>query len=245
MARTPEGLLLTERHRRLQLTLSAQALRDLFQLWSTVDPTNLRETIGPFTRAGAVIVRAGRQASAAAASRYYVTFRQLEGVGGQLVVTLAAPPELDVVEGQLRGAGLAGVVRARERGLGVEAASRNGFVKLAGSAASLVLGGGRETLLGAVHSDREALGYQRVTDASPCAFCRMVASRGAVFKSDASAAFQAHGHCGCTAEPYFENSRPLPANERFRQEWDDVTKGLKGTDALNAYRAHLASQEQH
>ena len=125
------------------------------------------------------------------------------------------------------------------------AAHQNGFVKLAGSASSLVLGGGRDTLLGAVQGDRAALGWQRVTDASPCAFCRMVASRGAVFKSDASAAFQAHGHCGCTAEPYFENSRPLPANERFRQEWDDVTKGLKGTDALNAYRAHLASQEQH
>ena len=245
MARTPEGAALTERHRRLQLQLSAAAIRDLLTLWSTVDPTRLRETIGPFTRAGVVVVRAGRQASAAAASRYYVAFRQVEGVGGQLVVTLPALPEPDVFESNLRGAGLAGIVRARERGLGVEAAARNGFVKLAGSAASLVLGGGRETLLGAVQSDREALGWQRVTDASPCAFCRMVASRGAVFKSEGSADFQAHGHCGCSAEPYFEGSRPLSANERFRQEWDEVTQGLTGADALNAYRTHLASQEQH
>lgn len=243
MARTREGALLTERHRLLQVRLTATALRDLLQLWGTVDPLDLAGTIGPFTKAAAIIVRAGRRASAAASSRYYTEFRSLEGIPGQVIITLATPLLDEKVEGGVRGAGLAGIVKARERGLPPEAAARNGFVKMAGSAASLVLSGGRDTLLDAIHGDRHALGYQRVTDASPCAFCRMVASRGAVFKSEGSASFQAHGHCGCTAEPYFENSRPLPANVRFRQEWDDATKGLKGDDALNAYRRHLAGQE--
>lgn len=240
MARTPEGALLTERHRRLQLQLSASALRDLLTLWSTVDPLDLSGTIAEFTRAGAVVVRAGRRSSSAAAARYYRDFRRLEGVPGSILLTLAPPPPDEVVAGALRGAGLAGVSRARARGLATEAAHRNGYVKVAGSAAQLVLGGGRSTLLGAIRDDRAAQGWQRVTDPSPCAFCRMIAGRGPIFKDQAGADFQAHGHCGCTAEPHFEGSRPLPANERFRAEWKTATQGLAGDEALNAYRRSLS-----
>lgn len=243
MARTREGALLTERHRLLQVRISASALRDLLQLWGTVDPLDLTGTIGQFTQAAAVIVRAGRRASSAASSRYYVEFRRMEGVPGMVALTLAPPLPDEAVEGGVRGAGLAGIMNARSRGLEPQAAARNGFVKVAGSAAGLVLGGGRETLLGAIRSDRQALGWQRVTDSNPCAFCRMIASRGAVFKAEGTADFQAHGHCGCTVEPHFEGSAPLPANERFRQEWDEATQGLKGDEALNAYRRRLAVQE--
>lgn len=243
MARTREGALLTERHRLLQVTLRAAALRDLLQLWSTVDPLNLSGTIAPFANAGAVVVRAGRKASAAAALRYFVDFRRLEGVPGQVVVTLPAQPPAEQVEAGLRGAALSGVVKGRRRGLTPEASARNGFVNLSGTATGLVLGGGRETLLGAVKGDPAAQGWQRVTDSSPCAFCRMVASRGAVFKDEAGADFKAHGGCGCGAEPYYEDSKPLPANERFRQEWDEATQGLSGDEALNAYRRRLEGRE--
>lgn len=243
MARTTEGALLTERHRQLQLRLSAAALRDLLRLWGAVDPERLAETIGPWANAAAVLVRAGRRASAAAALRYYTEFRRLEGVPGQLVVTMAEPPEDELVEGNLRGAGLAGIKAARSRGLGVEQAARNGFVKAAGSASGLILGGARDTILGAIGGDREALGWQRVTDPSPCAFCRMIASRGAVFKHETGASFQAHGHCGCTAEPYFEGSKTLPANERFRQEWNEVAGGLPRDEALKVFRRHVEGRE--
>lgn len=243
MARTPEGALLTERHRLLQVRLSAAALRDLLTLWGTVDPTNLAGTIAAFTRAGAVVVRAGRRASAAAASRYYVDFRRMEGVGGHVVMTLPELPPDDKLEGAIRGAGLAGIMNARARGLALDVAHRNGYVKLAGSAAQLVLGGGRETLLGAIHADPQAQGFQRVTDGGACAFCRMVASQGVIYKDEGTANFEAHGHCGCSAEPFFEGSQLLPANERFRQEWNEATSGLSGAEALNAYRQSLASPQ--
>lgn len=240
MARTPEGALLTERHRRLQLVISAAVLRDLLRLWGTVDPRDLAATIAPFTRAGATLVRSGRRASALAASRYYVDFRRMEGVPGTAVVTLADGPEPAVLEGNLRGAGLKGIQTARAAGRSPEEAAQNGFVKLAGSASSLVLGGGRAVLLDALMGDREAHGWQRVTDGAPCAFCRMVASRGLIAKDEGAAGFKAHGHCGCTAEPYFKDSKPLPANERFRAEWDEATVGLSGDEALNAYRRSLS-----
>lgn len=239
MARTPEGALLTERHRRLQLLINAGAARDLLHLWGTVNPRDLSTTLAPFLRAGLVIVRAGRRASAGAASRYYADFRRLEGVPGQVVITVADLPEDPVIEGALRGAALKGIKVARDAGRSPEEGARTGFVKLAGSATGLVLGGGRETLLNALRGDPQAKGWQRVTDGAPCAFCRMVASRGPVFKHEASADFKAHGHCGCSAEPYFDGSKPLPLNERFRQEWDEATAGHSGNDALNAYRRHI------
>lgn len=239
MARTREGALLTERHRLLQLGLSAAVLRDLLTLWRTVDPRNLADTLDPFVRAGIVIVRAGRRASGAAASRYYVEFRRAEGQRGQVVVTLPELPEDAVVAGALRGAALAGMTRARGRGLEPAQALQNGYVKLAGSATQLVLGGGRETLMGAIRGDHEARGWQRVTSGRPCAFCAEVASRGIIAGDEASAGFEAHSHCGCTAEPAFEGSHVRPDNERFRQDWDEATQGLSGGEASNAYRRHL------
>jgi hypothetical protein len=243
VARTPEAALLTERHRRLQLTLSATTVRDLLRLWSTVDPDDLAATIAPFTHAGSVLVRGGRKASAAAAGRYYVDFRRMEGIRGTTFVTLPAALEATVVEGALRGAGLAGIKRARQRGATAEQAHRNGFVKLAGQASSLVLGGGREALMGAISSDPASQGWQRVTSGGACAFCRMIAGRGLHSKDEGALSFESHGHCGCTAEPFFEGSGIRPDNARFAAEWQEATQGLSGGEALNAYRQSLAAPQ--
>jgi hypothetical protein len=242
VARTPEGSFLTERHRQGQLRLNTVALADLLRLWNVVDPLDLPTTIGPFAQAAAVVTRTGHGASAALAARYYSAFRQVEGARGAMVLGVAPALPSEVAENVLRGAGLAGIKNARARGAEPAVAARNGFVKMAGSATGLLLGGGRDTLLGAIGADPEAKGWQRVTDAAPCAFCRMLAGRGAVYK-DSGATFKAHGSCGCTAEPFFEGSRPLPANEQFRQEWEAATQGLAGTEAMNAYRRSLTSQE--
>lgn len=240
MARTPEGSALTNAHRLIQVRLQAATIRDLLHLWATVDPANLRETLDPFARAGTLVVRNNRAASAAAAQRYYLAFRAIEGVQGALAIALPASVPDDVVAGQLRGAGIVGISNARRRGATLEAAHANGFTKLGGSAAQLVAGGGRDTLMGAIKSDPEAHGWQRVTDGSPCAFCAMVASQGIIFK-DEGAGFEAHSHCGCTAEPAFEGSSVRPDNEQFRQAWDAATDGLSGGEALNAFRRHLES----
>lgn len=244
MARTPEGAALTEAHRLLQGRVSAGTVRDLLRLWALVDPEDLRNTIDPFARAGLALVQAGRRASATAAQRYYAAFRQVEGIRGTIIVTTAPAPPDDVVAGALRGGALAGIQRARARGATVEQARDNGFVKMSGSAAQLVAGGGRATLLDAVRSDPAAHGFQRVTDGAPCAFCAMIASQGIIAKDAAGAGFQAHGHCGCTAEPAFEGSRLRPDNERFRASWQEATGGLSGAEALNAFRRHLAGPQE-
>lgn len=240
MARTPEGAQLTEAHRLIQARISTATVHDLLHLWQVVDPTDLRGTLGPFVKAGRMVIENHRRASATAAARYYVAFRQVEGVRGTVAIDSPPPPPDHVVHGALIGAGVAGIRNARMRGASVKAAHDNGFVKLSGSAVQLVAGGGRATLLDAIQHDPAAHGFQRVTDGSPCAFCAMIASQGIIAKDEASAGFEAHGHCGCTAEPAFEGSSLSPANARFRAAWQESTHGLSGTDALNAFRAHLA-----
>lgn len=241
---TPEGAQLTEAHRQLQAHVNTATLRDLLQLWGVVDPMNLRHTVDPFTRAAAALVLRSRRASSSGASRYYAAFREAEGIGRAPAPGLAADPPEELVVGALRGAGLAGIMNAYRRGQSPDAAHQNGFVKLAGSASQLVVGGGRATIMDAVQSDDAAVGWQRVTDGDPCAFCAMIASQGIVAKTADSAGFEAHGHCLCGAEPAYEGSPVRAANERFRSAWNEATSGLSGGDALNAFRRSMSSPSE-
>lgn len=59
----------------------------------------------------------------------------------------------------------------------------------------------RDTILTNTHRDPDAVGWSRVVG-DGCGFCRMLAARGAVYKST-TARFAAHSHCDCTARPVF------------------------------------------
>lgn len=73
---------------------------------------------------------------------------------------------------------------------------------------SLVLGGVqrrisdhvRLTVAGSSVADPQARGWKRVGDGHSCEFCSMLLGRGAVY-TEATADFQSHDHCGCSAAP--------------------------------------------
>ncbi|HMA26072.1 MAG: hypothetical protein ACM33U_09150 [Solirubrobacterales bacterium] len=234
MARTAEGRLLTEQHRVLQLRLRAQALLALQAIWRGVSPEDLAATIGPFATAAGLLVLARRRDSAALAGRYFREFRRVEGVPGSFEIAADQPPGAELATGLVRGAALSGIINARRAGQSPQAAAANGFVKAAGAASQLVLGGGRRTILDAIDADREAQGWQRVPSGKACAFCSMLVSRGATYKSEASAGFRGHDHCACGAEPFYEGSQPLPGAERLRALWNE-------TGDLNSFRKALAA----
>jgi hypothetical protein len=195
MARTDAGAALTARHHGQQVAVRSRVLAALLRLWRFVDPTNLAGTINPFSAAAAALVQAGHRDSARTASAYYVAFRSAEGARGAVAVALGSPPDADLISIALRAAGLAGIIRARQAGATPQVAADRGFVRVAGSASNLVLDGGRQTITDATASDPAATGlWLRVTDADPCAFCAMLAARGAVF-SARTAKFEAHGAC--------------------------------------------------
>jgi hypothetical protein len=59
----------------------------------------------------------------------------------------------------------------------------------------------RDTITSNRLRDPDAVGWQRIA-AGGCKFCRMLADRGAVYKST-TANFASHPHCHCTAQPVF------------------------------------------
>lgn len=112
------------------------------------------------------------------------------------------------------------------------------FQAAAGAATRHVLTGGRRSLLTLVEADPKALGWARVTDGNPCAFCAMLASRGIAYTSEAAASFKAHDHCACTAEPAYSRNAPLPGRgSEFQKLWRDNIQGkYSGQEAIRAWR---------
>lgn len=125
-----------------------------------------------------------------------------------------------------------------QRGEVADTAMAKGLVATSGTAGRQVLNGGRHTGLTLVDADETALGWIRVTDGDPCYFCAMLAGRGPVYKSEATAGFQAHDHCACTAEPVFARTAAWPGQARdYQQLWQQHVAGRhSGAEARRAWR---------
>ncbi|MDT0267985.1 hypothetical protein RM844_17025 [Streptomyces sp. DSM 44915] len=142
---------------------------------------------------------------------------------------------------------------------------RDAGVNAAGAADREALRGGRELIRDASRADRRVIGWARVTDGSPCAFCAMLASRGAVYRSEAGAFFegrgrateiprdpdalaeleQYHNGCHCQAVPVYSRADFLtPQARQYAQEWAEVTRGLAGADARREWRRHIDAQRR-
>lgn len=80
------------------------------------------------------------------------------------------------------------------------------LTKAQGGLQLVVAGQGRDTVTASSIADPQARGWQRsARGAGGCAFCSMLAARGAVY-SRSSVDFGAHDHCKCVAVPVFDGS---------------------------------------
>jgi hypothetical protein len=121
----------------------------------------------------------------------------------------------------------------------VVGAMQHAGVNLSGAAARLALQGGRTGVIESVQADPRALGWARITASHPCYFCAMLASRGAVYKTQQGAGFQAHNHCMCVASPVFrkEDVQSLVSGQ-LQADWRRVTKGYSGKEAIRVWRRY-------
>lgn len=250
MASTAASEQLTNAYRARQLADRAGSIRNLVQLWKAVDPTRLGATIDIFTQAATLLLGEAYNVSGALASNYFGLFREAEGVAGSAPrVAAAARPSAEYLAGSLRGSALSGIINARKAGKSVAVAADNGLVNVIGTFGKLVLSGGNKTIISAVHADKKATGWVRVTSSDPCTFCRTLAGRGAVYRSDRTASFEPHDHCSCTAEPVYR-ATSLDQSEQWGDEYKDAQAWARSTgnlskgtsnDALNNYRRYVAA----
>ena len=201
MARTVAGRRLTEGHRIDQLSIAVDTARQVRDLWSLLDPTNLTDSTTAWLNATLGVIATNRGRSTRLAASYWRTFRFIEtGVTGPP----PPPPEFrdDAVRTSLMVTGPVRIRRAQIRSQPIERARDIALTESARAAARHALTGGRELITQAVAADPRARGWARVTSGNACAFCTSLASRGAVF-TEASGDFAAHDGCNCSAEPAY------------------------------------------
>ena len=133
----------------------------------------------------------------------------------------------------------AAVVKARiAKGVPEAEAKQKAADAVAAKVIRHVADGGRAPLAAEVRTgNRGAVGYARVVDADPCPFCAMLASRGAVYRSDAftgsndlfagDGGFKVHDGCECTLEPVYGRSATdlPPGSAELAKEWAEVAAG--------------------
>lgn len=159
--------------------------------------------------------------------------------------------EPDRVEATLNATGIASFKRAIRAGQSPERALDTMTTSLAGSTTTLVLEGGRELIHDTTVADDEAIGWARITDPDPCAFCAMLASRGAVYHSRGTAGadankrfvgegmFKFHNHDQCTARPIFDPEDPaLAVADELYERWLRVTRAQTGTKMIDAWTVY-------
>jgi hypothetical protein len=240
MAATVLGAQLTELQRAAQLRLAARVVTQIRATWGLLDLQDLDATFERWLRIAVPVVQTNRAMSARLAAAYLAAFRRAElGTVDGFTAVMAAPADVKAVTTSLLVTGPWSVKTAMSRGVDLARAADVAQARSSAAAMRHTLDGGRDTTIGTVAADKQALGWARVAAGNACAFCAMVASRGPDYTSEASANFEAHDGCQCGAEPVYQTDAAWPANsQRYRDLWDEHASGAD--DPLNSFRRALA-----
>lgn len=222
-------VLLTEAHRQGQLAVRAAMTVDTLSMWRLFDIDDIGASWSALEPALVALIAVYGDMSAGLSAAYYEEFRAAQAVAGTPTPVLSSMADRGETIGNLR---LVGPTYARQLvDAGRTDAASVTFTNVSGEMTRQVLNRGRDTLEGSLAADRQALGWARVTDGRPCAFCAMLASRGPVY-SKQRGGFKAHGHCGCMLQPVYDQDAPWPGRAgEFRDMWNDATAGVRGPEA--------------
>jgi hypothetical protein len=250
--------------RAAQTGLTRLLLRDLRGLRRLVNPNRLQATVPTWIDAVAALVARYSQVSATLAADFYDGERAAAGLQGTFTVPLADAPPQEQTSNSLRWAtkdvwGRAVDVATQAQSEPLDVRLDAAMTKADAVTQKLVADVGRATVRRAVDEDPGAIAYARAAALGACAFCRLMASRGAVyrdaetagrfandrFSGDASVV-KFHDNCHCGIVPVFRGQRfelsPHAA------EWDRIyrehAQGHPG-DQLRLFRRALAEHDSN
>lgn len=124
-------------------------------------------------------------------------------------------------------------------------AARKAGSRQASAAARIVQNGARGEVWSNASRDARALGWaRRSRTGTPCGFCAMLISRGAVYRTAQTAQFSEgdlyHDDCNCYAEPLFTDAQyddsAFDLNRLYEEWWPEVTRGTSGKYAVALWR---------
>ena len=268
MATTATGRALTEQHRQAQLAIRARFLRELTRLWPMISVDRLDETASLWINAVVDLILAYREQSAGRSLTYYDALRTAEfgePLSHRALYETLGAPNLGAIRASLLITGPVHVKSLIGKGISAPRATMMALTEVSGAASRHVLNGGRQLLVDATEKDETTSHYARVTGADPCAFCAMLASRGAIYvsrataihttaRAKAGAGHQYHDRCVCTVEPSWDRDAPLPGRaDEFAKLWTESTgdvsgysraKGKRGKKVNNKLKAFRAAYDK-
>lgn len=190
---------LTQQHRAQQLLIRRAVAAQAARLWPALDWARLDETYPALAVRLAALVARFRDTSSGVAADYVQAFRASAGRRDRARVVFAEPVPAEQFHAVVHSTSVAAVKAAAGRGEPAESAMGSALTLTTGAVARLVLNGGRETLTATVAADPAADGWRRVLGGGGCDYCR---ERAGV-RMTSHEVFEAHGGCGCTAEPIY------------------------------------------
>lgn len=226
---------LSEQHRAAQARLQAVVAADVARVFPLMDFNNLDKSFGGYNEAMSQVINARRRVSASLGASYYSRLRDAAEVSGAFTPILSSVANADQLFTSLLVTGPIAIKNSVAQGRSVFAARDAALAATAKAAQRHVINGGRETILSSVRRDDRSVGWARLTDGKPCAFCALLASRGPAYKSEATSRFKSHDGCGCTPVPVFDFNAPWPGRaEEFRRAYDESISGrFPGGDGNN------------
>lgn len=256
---SPDANRLTRQHRDTQAAIGRAVARPVRQLARQASTADIDSWFARVLPRLLMIIRAGWIASATHARQYLELHAEREGV---TVDPVRLQFEADRVIASLRVTGPVAFKEHVERTGSVEGAKAAMVARLPAAAARQVMAGGRETIERTAEEDRRIVGWRRVTDADPCAFCAMLASRGAVYLTRESASGVVgrgrggtlrgsrqrgepyHDGCECTVAPLYEHEPEPPEVVDLENQWLQATAGHSGKAAIRAWRQYWDKQRR-
>lgn len=229
MALTDEGRLLTASNQRQQLALAARAVGASKPIWERVLASQ-----SVWLAAQLEILRRYHSQSQDLTEAYVEAYREAEGVSPASVDRVSFP--VQEMTSVLLVGGPYSVKNYIGQGSSQSVALGQGFNKFSGLLRRQVLSGGRMMIDRTTAGDDNAIGWRRVTDGNPCAFCAMLASRGPVYRSGEKASqiagngLRYHSHCGCTAEIVYGSWEPNEQEQQFIDSYEAAAREAEKID---------------
>lgn len=173
------------------------------------------------------LLRGGRSVSEDLAMEFYRYLRDVEDAAGNPPDQPAIGFPTGQVVGSLWYTGPRMAESLLKRGVDPPAVAGRVGVMVGRSAMRHTLNAGRETIRQAAVEDPAAWGWARITDADPCTFCLMLATRGAVYKTShtaGDATNRYHDGCACSVVAMFKEPPKRTPARTSRRGADGMTE---------------------
>lgn len=231
MAFNQTSLAITEGYRLEQTGLRGQTELDVAVIMALL--FNINDITGSWPETEAAIIEVIRQRGAQSvrlSQRAYELIRDAENIPGLPTVRgPGGPLDVDLLVKNLRAIGPGSAGEGLVKGWPDVVSTTT--TRVAGEASRVTQNQGRFSMHNSAMADKECIGWVRVTDGNPCAFCRLLASRGPVYKSaDTAVATRSKYAKGRTTK----KDKP---DKRGRGKPGEAAPGI-WSDRANGFRAH-------